>query len=86
MSVGGIVVDVYDDKDLVRVTVKDTTYGDRVQVRLEKGHDIKFGDSLWWCHQSAYWTPADKSFEDRPIKKIANSARPKGENNESKTN
>jgi len=75
MSMGGIVVDVYKDADngLLRVTTKDTTYGDRVQVRLDTDEDIKFGDTIWWQGQMAYWTPADKSFSDKPIKKYANS-------------
>jgi hypothetical protein len=73
MSVGGVVVDVYEKDDMLFVTTRDTACGDRMQVRLEKGHDVLFGDTLWWHSQTAYWTPKDGSLSDIPIKKIANS-------------
>lgn len=73
MSIGGTVVDVYEDSEKMYVETRDNTYGDRVQVRLEKGNAIQFGDTLWWHSQTAYWTPVNKRFKDKPIKKIANS-------------
>jgi hypothetical protein len=77
MSVGGIVVDVYDDGPVTRITVYD--HGDRTQVRTSKGVNVQFGDIIWWQGQTIYWSDAAGTFEDKKLVKIANSARPKGE-------
>jgi len=73
MSVGGIVIEVREVGDALRVIVQDTTYRDKTEVCLEKGEDIQFGDSLWWHAFEAYWTPVDRHVEDKAIKKIGGS-------------
>ena len=69
--VGGYVYSILELDDVVSVTVEDE--GQLLTVDLEPCDDsrnIKMDDSLWWQGKEAYWTPKDRSFKDRAIKRI----------------
>jgi hypothetical protein len=56
--VGGLIVDIVEEKDSWLIEVRCTTSRDRCKVRARKSPDFfpSFGDSLWW-QKSIYWTP-----------------------------
>jgi hypothetical protein len=72
MSVGGTVINVYDEESRRRITVRDEPpYSDvtSIYVRLTKDV-IKPGDIVWWQGEWALWTPKTGEFEDRKIQRI----------------
>ena len=76
MSVGGKVVQVYDNGDLLWVNTLDGR--DYCSVMVENTHDIQVGtDSIWWQAGDVYWTRRDKEgnivFQDLKIAKKSGS-------------
>jgi hypothetical protein len=76
MSVGGVIVDVVpvaDDKWWINTLApgSDTRGGHAVAVYCDpRPERPEPGDSLWWQGGTCYWTPADRSRADVPLKKI----------------
>jgi hypothetical protein len=51
--------------------------GDELAIWIEPVDDYpQFGDDVWWQDKTAYWTPADRRFEDRKLVKVAYSFDP----------
>lgn len=86
--VGGIIerVDEYADRTTVLVRGTGTESGDLLAIDLEPTAKteatvlrpallLRKGDGIWWQSHVAYWTPADKVFQDVPIERIGYSSR-----------
>ena len=71
--VGGIVHAVYHRDDYIEIAVQGIgpERNDRTHIKVVWNDlRIKRGDSIWWQHRKAYWTPADRSRQDVPIERI----------------
>jgi hypothetical protein len=73
MSVGGKVVETIVLDDRVWVNTREPQSGDLCAIYVERTPESRTmgeGDSLWWHGAHAYWTPTNRAFEDRKLKRI----------------
>jgi hypothetical protein len=72
------VVHLHADNEIELLCVDtDHAIHDECVVRIQAGIDIpQVGDDVWWQSGVVYWTPADRRFMDRPIKKVGYSCTP----------
>lgn len=50
---------------------------DELAVHVEPSDELPaVGDEIWWQDHTVFWTPADKRFRDRPLRKIGYSFDP----------
>jgi hypothetical protein len=80
MSVGGYVVETRVCADRVFIATKERTYpkDEPVCIYVEltpEARAISDGDSVWWQGGTAFWTPANRAFEDRKLQRLSGSFR-----------
>lgn len=79
--VGGVIERVCEHSDRTTVVVRgaDCEHNDVLEIDVEPTKDasvlrtailLRKGDMIWWQDQVAYWTPANKVFQDVPIMRI----------------
>lgn len=81
MSVGGKVIETIVLDDRVWVNTREPQSGDECAIYVERtpaARAVSDGDSVWWQGAWAFWTPQNRAFEDRRLKRIGYSgvARP----------
>ena len=82
MSVGGKVVETIDCGDKVWVSTSEPAhpYDEPTAIYVERtaaARAISLGDSLWWQGQDAMWTPANRAFADKKLRRIGGSGVPR---------
>lgn len=80
MSVGGKVVETIVLGDRVWIATREPEYplDEPTAIYVERtaeARTISEGDSVWWHGVNAYWTPRNRAFEDRPLRRIGYSGR-----------
>jgi len=59
MSIGGIVIEVYNKDDKMHVITRDKALTYSTHATFDKSYDIRFGDKLLWNKGQAHWNPAE---------------------------
>lgn len=71
--IGGLVLETIDCGNRVWVNCGEKNSTLKCAIYVERNPDslaIRLGDDLWWQGTNAMWTPVDRRFEDRKIKRI----------------
>jgi len=59
-------VDQYDHSGETKTGIRDEAH-----VWIDVAGDVpSIGDDVWWQGHKVFWTPADRHFTDRPLRKI----------------
>ncbi len=76
--VGGRVIEVRRAGDLIRLWVADTRSHGELAILVRPAPEMpEPGDGVWWQGSGAYWTPADRRFEDRRLERVGSAFDPR---------
>lgn len=77
--VGGKVIEVRPEGERTRLWVLDARRGRSDEARVYVATEAEMpacGDDVWWQSPWILWTPADRRFADRKLRKVSDAVAP----------